>query len=100
MNKKRDYDNNWESISNAPSEIFESIDYEEFHDWRVCSWELPSTVTCIIRAEHKDTGKVNEFIYRQDRSAKRKLIQLAKTGEYEITIADHNSISRVNAHLI
>ena len=37
-------------------ELFEPCTWEEFHDWRVCAWEIPTSVVCIMRAEHKDTA--------------------------------------------
>ena len=97
MSKRKYFDNNWEAINDAPSEVFEPCEWEIFHDWRLCYWELPSTVACIIRAKHKETGKVSEHVYRQTRAAKRKLFQLCQEGDYEITIADHDSISKVDA---
>ena len=50
MTSKKPYlPNNWKKYKDAPEEAFKSLSWEEFHDWRVCSWELPESVCCVIR---------------------------------------------------
>mgnify|MGYP005995438821 CR=1 FL=1 len=65
------YPNNWEAIQDAPDEMFDSCTWEEFHDWRVCAWEIPASVSCILRAENTKTGKVKEHVYQQPKAAYR-----------------------------
>jgi len=89
------YPNNADAIANAPDEVFESCTWEEFYDWRLCAWEIPASVSCIIRAEHKDTGKVTEHIYQKPAAAQKRLIKYMQEGMYEVTVANHDSIHLV-----
>ena len=86
------YPNNFDAIAKAPEEFFEDCSWEEFYDWRMCQWDLPASVYCIIRAAHKDTGKVTEHVYQQPRSAQRRLHKYLNAGTHEITIANHETI--------
>ena len=87
------YPHNWDAISDAPAEYFESCTFEDFALWKINGWEIPSSVSCIIRAQHKDTGKVNEHVYKCSRSAVKRLMDYMDTGNYEVTICNHDSIS-------
>ena len=89
------YPHNIEAIQDAPDEYFESCTWEEFHDWRVCAWEIPTSVVCIMRAEHKDTGKVTEHVYQKPKSAQKRLMQYMADGEHEVTICNSDSIHLV-----
>jgi len=72
------------------------MSFEEFHDWRVCSWELPSSVSYILRVQRKDTGKVKEFIYKQPKAAANKVEKLMEDPLNEITICDEDQIQFVS----
>lgn len=91
-NKKPYFDNNWEEYYNAPSEAFVDVSYAEFFDCRVANWELPSSVKCMMRIHNTKTHKVEEKIYRRTADAQRKLSQLVRDPDVEITICDHQSI--------
>ena len=89
------YPNNADAIANAPDEVFEPCTWEEFYDWRLCAWEIPASVSCIIRAVHKDTGKVTEHVYQNTKAAQKRLIKYMSDGMYEVTVANHDSIHLV-----
>ena len=37
------YPHNWDAISDAPSEYFEEISFEDFAIWKINGWDLPSS---------------------------------------------------------
>tara|TARA_Y100001973_G_C5159246_1_gene312590 strand:+ start:582 stop:908 length:327 start_codon:yes stop_codon:yes gene_type:complete len=86
MSKKPYFPNNWKQIKNAPSSMFESISYDEFMEWKVAGWELPGSVSCIIRDENFKTGKIKEYIYQSDTAANNKISSLMKQGESLIAV--------------
>ena len=88
----KEFPNNFDAIANAPAEIFEPVTYEEFITWRLCAWEIPSSVSCIIRAEHTETGKITEHVYSRDKAAQNRLIKYLQGGDHEITVANHDEI--------
>ena len=40
--------------------------------WKLCAWEIPGSVDCIIRAQRKDTGEVTEHVYQKPHAAQTK----------------------------
>ena len=54
--KKKLFANNWQAYKDAPSSMYEPCEYEDFMDWKVHGWELPSSHAAIIRVTTK-TGK-------------------------------------------
>ena len=98
MTSKKPYlPNNWKKYKDAPEEAFKSLSWEEFHDWRVCSWELPESVCCVIRVQRADTLKVSEFVYERGAAATKKLDKLMQDPLNEITIADNEEIHLIRA---
>ena len=95
--KKPYYPNNWKKFKDAPDEVFKPLSYQEMHDWRICSWDIPESVCCIIRVSKRDTGKVEELIYKSARAATKKLDQLITDPNNEITIADHDEIHLIRS---
>ena len=95
--KKPYFPNNWKKFKDAPDEVFQPLSWEEFHDWRVCSWELPESVCCIIRVSHKETGKVTEYVYERGSAATKKLDKLMTDPNNEITIADNEEIHLIRS---
>ena len=93
MAKKKPYfHNNVEALMDVPSECFDSVDYDEFMDWKIGGWELPSSCNYIIREQNIKTGKVMEYVYQKPSSAKKKLEQRMESGESEFIIADHDTV--------
>lgn len=86
------YPNNYDAIRDAPDEYFEPCSYEEFNEWKLCNWEIPTSVSCLIRAEHIHTGKIKEHVYQRPQSAQKKLMQYMETGEYDVTVCNQESI--------
>ena len=65
MAKKKYFPNNVDALLEAPAELFKQIEFEEFMDWKVCGWDLPDSVECIIRSHNTRTNKVKEWIYER-----------------------------------
>ena len=86
------YPNNWQAIKDSPSEYFPEIDYEDFVDWKLHGWEIPSSVMCIFRAENTTTGKIKEHVYKNAKSAHKKLVEYIRSGDHKVTVVNHDSI--------
>ena len=69
--KRKYYPNNWDEIQKAPDDYFPSMPFEEFEDWKVFGYVLPSPVFGIIRSESKD--KVEEYTYKSEYQAKERV---------------------------
>ena len=89
------YPHNWDVIKDAPDDFFEPCSWEEFFEWKLCAWEIPSSVSCILRAEHIDTGAITEHVYQKPKSAQKRLIKYLQDGEHEVTICNSDSIHLV-----
>jgi len=90
--KKPYFPNNWRAIKDAPSEYFEDIPFDQFMDWKMAGWEIPSSISCIIREHNLETGKVKEYVYERTGAAENKLKKMMGEGVSEITTATHDSI--------
>ena len=94
MAKKKPYfHNNVEAIKNAPDSCFIPIPFDEFMDWKIGGWELPSSCNYIIRERNLNTGKVKEYVYQKPGAAKKKLAERMKSGDCEFVVADHDSVN-------
>jgi len=98
--KKPYFPNNWAKYAKAPPEMFQEISWEEFHDWRLCQWELPENVQCIIRCKHRETHKVEEYVYQNMRAAGKRIEKLMENPDHEITIADAEEIHLITCEPI
>ena len=102
MPKKKPYfPNNWYKIKDAPDDAFYDPDlgplsFEEFMEWKVAGWELPSSVCCIIRVTDTNTRKVKEHVYSSPHAAQRKVAKLMDDG-HEFTIVDEETIHHLKA---
>jgi hypothetical protein len=92
--KKPYFHNNWSKLKDVPDELFDSIEYDEFMEWKVGGWELPSSVCCIIRETDSKTKKVKEYVYSKPSAAKKRVNTLMDQGK-EFTIADELSIHQM-----
>ena len=90
--KKPYFPNNVEAYRGAPSEWFEQIPYDEFMDWKIAGWELPSSVACIIREENLETGKIKEYVYQRASAAKAKTRAIMREGISEFTVCAPEAI--------
>ena len=94
--KKQPYfPNNWEAIKDAPAELFGDLDFDEFMDWKCAGWELPSSISCIIRETNLETGKIKEYIYERTHAAENKLKKMMREGVSEITVINHETIHQL-----
>lgn len=96
MNGKKYFHNNWKEIQATPSEFFPEITWDEFYEWRVASWELPSSVCCIIREENKVTGKIKEHVYQKQASAVKKLQSIIKDSH--AIVVNHETVSSITTN--
>ena len=97
--KKKYFPNNWRRFKDQPDSFY-SLGGNVFHtfddimEWKVGGWELPSSVCCIIRVEHKDTGKVKEYVYSNAKSAVKFCNKLMEQG-HEFTIVDEEQVQQM-----
>tara|TARA_B100001996_G_scaffold380526_1_gene368119 strand:- start:1820 stop:2158 length:339 start_codon:yes stop_codon:yes gene_type:complete len=90
--KKKYFPNNWEAIAGAPAELFESIPFEQFMDWKMSGWEIPSSIACIIREHNLKTGKITEYVYQRHHAAEKKCRDIMAEGDSEFLICDMDEI--------
>ena len=93
MSKQPYYPNNWRAFKDAPDETFETLTFDEFMDWKIAGWQIPSSVYCIVRDYNKRTGKIKEYVYQRPDHADRKLQSLMLKGESEFTIATEDQVT-------
>tara|TARA_R100000781_G_scaffold83643_1_gene51490 strand:- start:429 stop:740 length:312 start_codon:yes stop_codon:yes gene_type:complete len=92
MKKRKYFPNKWKPIKDAPVEAFETIEFEEFLDWKIGGYEIPDHIACIIRAKNLETGKIKEHVYQLRHAAKKKCRKLMNTGAYELTIVQRDTV--------
>ena len=93
MPKNKPYfPNNWEAIASTPAEYFDSLPFEQFMDWKLAGWEIPSSISCIIREKNVKTGKVKEHVYQRMHAAKNKARELMDIGESEFLVCTPDEI--------
>jgi len=94
--KKPYYHNNWQTIKDTPDEYFGlphgTLTFDEFMDWKVGGWELPSSCNYLIRECNLTTGKVKEYAYQYPGAAQKKLRQRMESGDCEFVVADHDAV--------
>lgn len=90
MNKRRYYHNNIEGIQHAE---FCDMDFRTIYN-DMNTWELPSSCVCIIRAVTPE-GIINEYSYKQAKSAQKKVLELVTSG-HQVLITDHTSMVGLN----
>ena len=95
--RKKEFPNNWKRFAALDSSSFMPIEYEEFMDWKVYGWEIPSNVCCLIRERNVSTGKVHEHVYQRPSAADRKIKQLTLQRNVEFTIVTDEHVATVKA---
>lgn len=93
MSKQPYYPNNWRAFKDAPDETFETLTFDEFMDWKIAGWQIPSSVYCIVRDYNKRTGKIKEYVYQRPDHAEKKLNNLMLRGDSEITVTTDNQVT-------
>ena len=90
--KRKYYPNNWKAYKDSPDDMFIDHTYEEFFEWKVNGWQLPSSIVCILRVEDPKTGKIKEHTYQRIGAAKNKIDKLMKEGKKNIVICDMEAV--------
>ena len=97
MGKKKYFPNNVDALLEAPAELFKQIEFDEFMDWKVCGWDLPDSVECIIRSRNTRTNKVKEWIYERPADARKRLLKLKEDEDNDISVVTHDEIIHLTA---
>lgn len=98
MGKRKEFPNNWEELADAPAELFDTLSYDEFMEWRGDSWEIPSSVSVIMRIEYlNDEGQIHRIEERTYNHAHRatKFIKGLndKGAKYRLLLADDEVVA-------
>lgn len=90
------FPNNIEAIQDAPAEFFEPCTWEEFEDWKLSQWELPSSVVCLIRVVNHTTGKITEKVYQKPKAAKKYIEKYMESDDdVEFIVANHENLYHI-----
>ena len=94
MSKKKYFPNNWKAIKDTPAEVFSHppLSFEDFMAWKMDGWEIPTSVSCIIREQDTETGKVTEHVYTSVGHGKRKARAIMMKGESDFTVCTRNAV--------
>ena len=95
MSKKKYFPNNWKAIKDAPYQFFESIPFDEFMDWKMMGWEIPSSVAAIVREQDLKTGEVKEYIYNTISGANKRCKRIMKESKSEFLVCTHDDIAHM-----
>jgi len=95
MSKKKYYPNNWQAYKDSPDAFFLPLEFDEFMDWKINGWEIPSSVACIIREQNVKTGKVTEHVYSRLSNANKRANKIMKEGKSELLVCTHDDIGHI-----
>ena len=90
--RKGDFPNNYQAYSDQPPEFFNDHSFEDFYEWKVMNWLIPSQVSTIIRSTHTKTRKVTEYVYKTNYGSDRRIEKLLIKGDSEITVCSADYI--------
>ncbi len=98
--KKKPYlANNWQGFKDTPDEFFAfpggGLTYENFVEWKLEGWELPSSHVCIIRVTDSKTKKVTEYAYKKPSAAQARIKKLMKSAK-EFVVVDEENIHQLS----
>ena len=83
MKKPKYFPNNWKAYKESPDQFFIPLTYNDFFNWKVMGWALPSSIDCIIREE--TDGKITEKVYSQSKAARKYLETAMQTKNPKTT---------------
>ena len=86
--------NNWLAVYQTPHQFFPEISYDDFYEFHIANWMLPSSHECIIRATRLSDGRVSEFNYRYRKAAENKIKKLI--GTHEFVVCDLEAIHKLS----
>ena len=95
MAKKKYFPNNWQAFKDQPEQFFVPLDFEDFMDWKINGWEIPSSIACIIREQNIKTGKVTEHVYSRLSNANKRANKIMKEGKSEFLVCTHDDIGHI-----
>ena len=95
MAKKKYFPNNWQAFKDQPDKFFVPIPFDEFMDWKMAGWELPSSVEVLIREQNLKTGKVKEYVYNTTSGGKKRAARIMKEGKSEFLVCTHDDIGHM-----
>ena len=90
--KKPYYPNYLPSIMAAPAEVFPPMPFDEFMDWKIGGFELPSSIACVIRVRDLKRNKTKEYTYKRSDAARKFVAKLMEQNRYEFTIVNHDAV--------
>ena len=93
--KKPYYPNNYEAIKQCPDSFFFQIPFDEFMDWKIFGYEIPSSIDSIIREHNLETGKVTEYVYRTIDGGKKRAKRIMEEGKSEFVVCTHDQVHHV-----
>ena len=98
MKRKRKpyFPNNYEAYAQCPASFFESITYEEFYDWKISEWIIPSSVAAIVRTTDVKTKQVKEFVYKTDHGVEQRIKKLLADRRYEFVVCSAENIHHLS----
>ena len=83
MKKSKYFPNNWKAYKESPDQFFIPLTYNDFFNWKVMGWALPSSIECIIREE--TDGKITEKVYSQSKAANKYIESAMQTKNPKTT---------------
>jgi hypothetical protein len=89
----KEFPNNYDALSNAPSEAFAECSWEDFVEWKIMGWDMPSSVYMIIRAQHVDSYAITEHVYQKPGAARNRVLKYMQDGEHDLVLCTHDSVS-------
>ena len=93
--RKKYFKNNWKPIKDAPEEAFEPIEFDEFMDWKMMVWEIPSSVAAIVREQDLKTGEVKEYVYTTISGANKRALKIMNNSKSEFTVCTHDDLAHM-----
>ena len=90
----KEYPNNWEKVNKYPDEAFDTCTHEEFM-WSLRAWDIPSSITCIIRAEEIGTGRIKEHVYKSQHAADNRILSYLDAETHDVTVCTHQAIHHI-----
>ncbi|MDA7436678.1 hypothetical protein N8654_03220 [Synechococcus sp. AH-601-B19] len=95
--KKPYFPNNIDAVMETE---YDPVDVDVVMDNSLHLWDIPSSVAVIMRATNKKTGKIEEYSYSSVYHAKKKIQKLMMSGNYDLLLADDESISLVTSAMV
>ena len=91
MKKRKYYPNNWDAIKQCPPHYFPAMEYEDFRDWKVFGYQLPSSHYAVVRIDDRDKGTIEEYTYKTEHHTRQRLMK-EMNGNKRVTIATMDGV--------